>query len=163
MIGQILVLAGAVVLGGLTISVLVLIGTRARVPLAVDLLRRFSRLFNPRNMRTAGTAGDERSIVRHRGRRSGRELATPVGAAATEDGFVIALPYGMRAQWVRNVLASGSATIVSDGHEHAVDQPELIPLESVADRFSAGDQRGFRMFAVEQALRVRRVAAPGAA
>ncbi len=150
-------IAGGFIVGVVAIAVAVLFGVRARVPLAVDVLRRFSRLFNPMNMRTAGSPGAYASIVRHRGRKSGREYATPVGAVAAEGGFLIALPYGSQANWVRNVLASGSATIVNEGREHRVDRPELIPLETVASRFSESDRRGFRLFKVNQCLRLRRV------
>jgi hypothetical protein len=55
------------------------------------------------------------------------------------------------------VLASGSATIVHEGQAYAVDHPEIVPMQTVETHFTAGDQRGFRRFAVDQALRVRRV------
>lgn len=49
--------------------------------------------------------------VRHVGRRTGRHYATPVGAFRTPDGFAVALTYGSGADWVRNVLADGGATL----------------------------------------------------
>jgi hypothetical protein len=108
-------------------------------------------------MRSAGTPGAYASVIRHRGRVSGRQYETPVGAVAAGDGFAIGLVYGSRARWCQNVLASGSATIVHDGQAYAVDHPEIVPMQTVATHFTAGDQRGFRRFAVDQALRVRRV------
>jgi hypothetical protein len=101
-------------------------------------------------------------VIRHRGRVSGRSLETPVGVVAADDGFVIALVYGSRTNWVQNVLASGSATIVHEGNTYEVDQPEIIPMQAVAARFTASDQQGFRLLAVDQALRVRRVEPEGA-
>ena len=163
MLGQIMILGGVLVLAAVTIPVVVILGMRARSPLAVDVVRRFSRLFRPFQMRTAGRPGAYAAVIRHTGRRSGRTYETPVGAVATDDGFVIALPYGSRAHWVRNVLVSGTAVIVMDGRESQVAQPELIPLESVAARFSPGDQRGHRMFGVRECLRVSRVTAQQAA
>jgi hypothetical protein len=163
MLGQLVLLAGLLAVAVATIAATVLVGIRARLPLAIDAMRRFSRLFNAMQMRTAGTPGASASVVRHRGRASGRSYETPVGAVATEDGFVIALPYGSRANWLRNVLASGSATIVNEGRAYPVDQPEVIPLESVATRFSAADQRSHRLFRVDQCLRVRRVESAEAA
>ena len=162
MFGLVVALVGVLVAGGLLVSILVMLGVRARVPIAVDLLRRFSRLFNPLQMRSAGRPGAHASVVHHRGRTSGRLYATPVGAVVTEDGFLVALPYGTRSHWVRNVLASGSATIDHDGRAYPVDRPEVIPLEEVADRFSPSDQRSHRMFRVEHCLRVRRVEMVGA-
>jgi hypothetical protein len=75
---------------------------------------------------------------------------------------VIALPYGARANWLQNVLASGSATIVHEGETYQVDRPEVVPMRAVQAAFAADDQRSFRWFAVDQALRVRRVQPEGA-
>lgn len=161
--GQILMLVGGLVVGVAAIAAAVLLGVRTRLPLAVDLLRRFSRLFNPMQMRQAGSAGASTSVIRHVGRNSGRAYATPVDAVATEDGFVVALPYGTQSNWVRNVLASGTATILDDGHAYPVVRPELVPLETVATCFSPSSQRSLRWFRVEQCLRVRRIDAAEAA
>jgi hypothetical protein len=43
-------------------------------------------------------------VVHHRGRRSGRAYRTPVNLFPTQRGFVIALTYGPRTDWMRNVL-----------------------------------------------------------
>jgi len=156
MLAQFIMIVGGLVIGVAMLAIAVFLGVRARVPLAVDALRRFSRLFNPMQMRTAGSPGAYASVVRHLGRRSGRAYETPVGAVSTEDGFVIALPYGSRSNWVRNVLANGAATIVNDGHTYLVGRPEIIPLDTVATAFSPSDRRSHRLFRVEQCLRVRR-------
>jgi deazaflavin-dependent oxidoreductase (nitroreductase family) len=135
-----------------------LLGMRARAPWAVDFGRAMTkRVFNPMQMRSAGTPGASASIVRHTGRKSGTTYETPVGTVATEDGFLIALPYGTRANWVQNVRAAGSATIVAEGHTYEVDQPQVVPFESVVSDFPEGDLRSLRLFRVEHCLRVRRV------
>jgi deazaflavin-dependent oxidoreductase (nitroreductase family) len=135
-----------------------LLGMRASAPWALDLGRTLTkRVFNPMQMRSAGTPGAYASIVRHTGRKSGATYETPVGTVVTEDGFLIALPYGTRANWVQNVLAAGSATIVAEGQTYEVDQPEVVPLESVISEFPEGDLRSLRLFGVEHGLRVRRV------
>jgi hypothetical protein len=51
-----------------------------------------------------------------------------VGPFAIGDQFVIVLPYGPGADWVRNVLAHGSATLVHEGRTVRVDQPVVVPL-----------------------------------
>jgi hypothetical protein len=151
-------------LGGLAvIAIVLLLAWRAKSPLVLRPLIRLQRaILNPRQMRSAGTPGAYASVIRHRGRVSGRSLETPVGVVAADDGFVIALVYGSRTNWVQNVLASGSATIVHEGNTYEVDQPEIIPMQAVAARFTASDQQGFRLLAVDQALRVRRVEPEGA-
>jgi deazaflavin-dependent oxidoreductase (nitroreductase family) len=157
MSGQIAIIVIVLLLGVVTIAVIFLVGLRARSPLALNALFRFQRaLANPRQMRSAGTAGSSTSVIRHRGRTSGRAYETPVAAVATDDGFVISLQFGSRTDWLRNVLAAGSATIVHEGHAYAVDRPEFIPLQGVATRFSPSYQRQFRLLRVNEGLRVRK-------
>ena len=121
------------------------------------------RFINPRQRLTAGSAGATTSIVRNVGRRSGTVYETPVDVVPAGDGFLIALPYGTNAQWVRNVLAAGSATILTDGRAYAVDRAELVSMAAVADAFPEGDQRSFRIMKTDQCLRVQRAADVGAA
>jgi deazaflavin-dependent oxidoreductase (nitroreductase family) len=111
-------------------------------------------------MKTAGTPGAWASVVRHRGRRSGVDYETPVTALATDTGFVIALPYGRTSDWLKNVLAAGSATIVNEGQTFDVDRPEIVPMEEVAEHFSATDQRLHHWFRVEECLQIRRARSP---
>jgi deazaflavin-dependent oxidoreductase (nitroreductase family) len=155
---QLAALAGVLVAGLAAIALIVVLGWRAKSPIVFRPLIRLQRaVINPRQMRSAGQPGASTAVIRHRGRASGRALETPVGVVAMDDGFVIALVYGPRTHWVRNVLASGSATIVHEGQTYQVDRPEIVPMQAVVARFAAGDQRGFRMLGVDQALRVRRV------
>ncbi len=163
MLMQLATLAVALILGLVAIALVYVLGMRTKSPLVLSPLIRLQRaIINPKQMRSAGTPGAYASVIRHRGRVSGRSHETPVGAVATDDGFVIALVYGSRTQWLQNVLAAGSATIVHEGQVYGVDQPELVPMQEVATRFTGGDQQGFRWLAVDQALRVRRVEPEGA-
>ena len=149
-------LAG-LLLAVLLVGVAFLLGMRAKSRLLLDAVRRMNRAFmNPRQMATAGTPGAYAAIIRHRGRTSGASYETPVGAVATDDGFVIALPYGTRPDWLKNVLAAGSATIVHEGHAHRVTDLGVVPMESVESLFPAKDRRTHRMFRVDLCLRARR-------
>ncbi len=152
---QLLPVLGAVVLGFAALAILFVVGWRAKSGLVLGPIIWMSKRFmNPRQMRSAGTPGAYASIVRHRGRVSGAAYETPVGVVADGDAFLVALPYGSRAQWLRNVLAAGSATLVHEGTTYRVDRPELIALATVADRFAASDRRGFRWLRVEDCLRL---------
>jgi deazaflavin-dependent oxidoreductase (nitroreductase family) len=153
------------VIGGLLVAVVAMAivfvaGMRAKSPVVLNAVRRSSRRSKRFVMKTAGTPGASASVVRHLGRTSGTAYETPVVAVPTDDGFVIALPYGPNTDWLKNVLASGSATIVHDGSEHAVGQPEVIELAEATSRFGPNEQRAHRLFAVKQGLRVRTVPAP---
>lgn len=66
------------------------------------------------------------AIVRHRGRRTGRDFATPVLAFSTSDGLVVGVLYGTRSDWVRNLLATGRAQVKRRGVVRDYEQPTLI-------------------------------------
>lgn len=158
MLRSVLRMVAVVVLVVVSVAVAFLLAMRAEVPRVQDSVRRLNRaFFNPRQMRTAGTPGAYAAVIRHVGRRSGATYETPVGAEPTDAGFVVALPYGARPDWVQNVMAAGSATLVHDGGTHAVDRPELVPMDDVAHHFTPADQRAHRLFGIDRALRVHRV------
>jgi deazaflavin-dependent oxidoreductase (nitroreductase family) len=122
-------------------------------------LRWLVRVGRPLALRSAGKAGSSTSVVRHVGRKSGREYQTPVVAVEHDDSFLIALPYGERTDWLKNVLAKGSATFVTGGRTYQVDEPEVIPMADATTYFRPKEQRMHRQFGVGTALRVRRVPA----
>jgi deazaflavin-dependent oxidoreductase (nitroreductase family) len=140
-------------------AVLVL-GMRARSQVVLDAVRRLNKAFtNKLAVRKAGRPGVGNGLIRHVGRSSGRAYETPIGPFPTADGFLVALPYGTRADWARNVLAAGTATLVFDGEEVAVDGPELVDTAAVLDELPEGERRTLRTFGVEQCLRLHRAAA----
>lgn len=138
------------------------IGMRTKSPLVLRTVRRMNRRFlNPRQMKTAGTPGAYASIVRHVGRTSGRAYETPVGVFTTDDGFVIALPYGSDPDWLKNVMATGSAELVHEGGTYRVERPELVPTGTVVRWLPDSEVRNLRRYAVEQCLRLRTVRSVG--
>jgi deazaflavin-dependent oxidoreductase (nitroreductase family) len=157
MVRMIARLIAGVVLVLVATGIVFVVGMRTKSPLVLDTVRRTSRAMKPLALKSAGTPGAYASVIQHVGRTTGRAYETPVGAVATDDGFVIALPYGSNTDWLKNVLASGSAAIVDEGSVYDVDRPEVVPI-AVADRhFSSQDQRAHRVFGVDQCLRVRRL------
>ena len=120
-------------------------------------LRRLTQATRPLAMRSAGTEQSSTSVVRHVGRRSGRNYKTPVVAVEHDDSFLIALPYGERTDWMKNVLASGKATVVTHGQAYEVDQAQVIPMTDVTRYFRSKEQKLHRRFAVETCLRVHRM------
>ncbi len=109
-------------------------------------------------MRSAGTERSGTSVVRHVGRRSGRSYETPVVAVEHDDSLLIALPYGERTDWMKNVLASGTATVVTRGQAYDVDRPDVIPMTDATRYFRPKEQKLHRRFAVQTCFRVYRVA-----
>ena len=78
-------------------------------------------------------------------------------AVPTEDGFVIPLPYGTKSDWLKNIMAAGSATIVWEGDEYVVTRPEVV-AGSEADRyFSRKDVWSHHVYRVDEFVRVTKV------
>ena len=147
------VAVGAIVL----VAVTFFMGMRLKSPLVQDQVRRFNKkVGNPKQMQMAGQPGAWTSVVRHVGRASGTAYETPVEAHATDDGFLISLPYGAVTDWVKNVLAAGCATLVREGETIEVDKPELVPVSKVMERLPKREQLVLRLFDVRECLQVSR-------
>lgn len=120
-----------------------------------DAIRRLNRrVINPRQLRTAGEPGTYASVVHHVGRRSGTPYRTPVVAVPVDDGFLIALPYGPGADWVRNVLAAGSMTLDHEGARYDLERPTLLGIDVANRHFPAKEQRMHRLYGVRDFLRL---------
>ena len=57
--------------------------------------------------------------------------------------------YGLDSQWVRNVLNTGRLTLVTCGHEHALERPELIPKTHALPAFPRWQQRTLKSRGIE--------------
>jgi len=155
--GRITKFVGGFLLLLAAVGIIYVAGFRTKSPLVLNTIRRGLRATRPSALKSSGTPGAYASIVRHVGRATGRRYETPVQAVATDDGFVIALPYGPNTDWLKNVVVAGSATIVREGNSYEVDRPEIVPMSTAAPLFSPKDQRTHRLFGVDQCLIVRLV------
>lgn len=153
-IGTTLLLAAAV------LAAVFVVGMRRKSVRVQDLVRRMNKAcINRSVLETAGRPGASASVVRHVGRRSGTTYETPVVPAATEDGFVIALPYGTRADWVRNVLDAGTVTLIHEGETFELGHPLVVPTAEVDGYFDESERSAHRAFHVDECLRLRRAEA----
>ena len=135
-----------------------LFGMRTKHPVVLGAVRRFNRdVGNPQQLKNAGQPGAFAGIIRHVGRSSGRAYETPIGATATDEGFVIALPYGPDVDWLKNVVAAGTATLVHEGATYTVDQPQVVATTSVTEHLDAKEQRVLRVFGVQECVVLHRV------
>lgn len=131
---------------------------RTKSPRLLGAVRRFNRAFsNKLQRRSAGKPGVSAALLRHRGRSSGRTYETPIVPFTADGGFLVSLPYGADTDWVKNVVASGSAELVTDGRTCRVDHPQVLATADVKDEFPAKEQRTHRWFAVTECLRLRLV------
>lgn len=145
-------IGAAVVLLGLLVA-----GLRWQLGPVVDAVRRVNRsVTNPRVMRTAGSAQTQTSVIAHVGRKSGRVYETPVDIISTTTGLLIALPYGTRVDWLRNVVAAGSATVVTRGDRVDVERPTIVATADVAALIPRRTLRTLRLLGVNQCLHLEK-------
>jgi deazaflavin-dependent oxidoreductase (nitroreductase family) len=90
----------------------------------------FNRRFTNQLTRTLAGRLPGFGVVLHTGRRSGRRYETPVNVFKDRDGYVIALTYGADADWVKNVLASGTCELVTRGSRHQLRSAGIVRDES---------------------------------
>jgi deazaflavin-dependent oxidoreductase (nitroreductase family) len=66
------------------------------------------------------------AVIVHTGRRSGRTYRTPVLAFRRGRRFEVAVLYGERSDWVRNLLAAGGGRVVRGGRTYELREPRLL-------------------------------------
>ena len=151
--GTIIALLGAILVGLVALAGVLIGGMRLHWTPATEAMRRLTMVLN-KGQRGSGQPGSYAGILRHVGRTSGEVYETPLGIERTDDGFVIAIVYGQRTQWVKNVLAAGSAEVVVDGETYPVERAEVVPMSEVASYFKPSDQRMTSLVGVTEALRL---------
>lgn len=83
---------------------------------------------NPLTLRLARSSFGPFSLIRHVGRRSGKQYETPIVLAPLGDDFVIELTYGPNVDWYKNVQAAGGCTLLWHGREIVINK--LEPLDA---------------------------------
>jgi len=99
-------------------------------------------------------------ILRHRGRRSGRMYATPIGMRRLGDGFVIPRTFGDNAAWYLNIKAAGKATVKYLGRTYELVDSEVVDYATAKPAFPRYELLQFRLIGINEYLRLRVV--PGA-
>ena len=95
------------------------------------LIRNFNKhYFNRLIQRFAGVSHTPFALIRHVGRRSGKPYETPIIVMPQNHGFVIALTYGPKVDWYRNVQSAEQATLLWHNQEYALKQPEVISAQA---------------------------------
>jgi deazaflavin-dependent oxidoreductase (nitroreductase family) len=65
-------------------------------------------------------------ILTHVGRKSGKVYRTPINVFRESDGFIIALTYSSRSEWVKNVLAAGGCELKTRGKIYPLSAPKIV-------------------------------------
>ena len=125
-------------------------------PRARRVVRFAARLVNPLVLLIAGRRWmPVVGILRHRGRRSGREYATPIGMRPLGDGFVIPRTFSDNAAWYQNVKAAGEGRITYLGRHYRVVEPEVVDYATAKPAFPRYELVQFRLIGINEYLRLR--------
>lgn len=125
-------------------------------PRARRAVRFVARFVNPLVLLLAGRRWmPVVGILYHRGRRSGREYATPIGMRPLGNGFVIPRTFSDNAAWYQNVKAAGEARIKYLGRHYRVIEPEVVDYATARPAFPRYELAQFRLIGINEYLRLR--------
>jgi deazaflavin-dependent oxidoreductase (nitroreductase family) len=119
------------------------------MPVWMWVARVNKRVFNPREL----SRGD-RPVLTHIGRSSGNTYRTPLDAHPVDGGYIFIVMYGSDSDWVRNVLAAGTATLEIDGNELDLVSPRLVSKEDAWQLLSAATKAPPSFLRVTEYLRM---------
>lgn len=96
----------------------------------LDRVRIFNkRVTNKILIHISGKKFGHFAILGHVGRKSGKLYRIPIIAEPFENGFVIAITYGKKADWYENVITRGACSLTWKRKEYSLVNPELIDKE----------------------------------
>lgn len=78
-----------------------------------------------------------RPVITHVGRSSGKAYHTPLDAHQVDNGFIFFPLYGPDSDWVKNVLATGTATLKVGDDEFELISPRLVTKEEALRQLPA--------------------------
>lgn len=97
----------------------------------------------------------ERPVLVHIGRTSGETYKTPVEAKEVDGGYGFVLMYGADAtDWVKNIRASGTATLLVDGDRRALVNPQVLVGDEAWDLFPDESSRPPARLNVTEVMRM---------
>ena len=95
------------------------------------------------------------AIIRHVGRRSGKPYETLIMVWPMGEGFVIALTYGPKVDWYRNMLVAGGGTVFWHRKVYAVGKPEPIDAKTALPAFPAAFRLILQRLGMQDFVRVK--------
>ena len=132
------------------------IHTTSLGPRTRRVVRSVARFVNPVTLLIAGRSWMPIvGILHHRGRRTGRAYATPLGMRRLRDHFVMPRTFGEDAAWYRNVLAAGGCVVTYRGTTYTLVEPEVIDYAAAAPAFPRYERLQFRLIGINEYLRLR--------
>jgi deazaflavin-dependent oxidoreductase (nitroreductase family) len=118
------------------------------------LIRAAARVVNPLVLRMAGRRHMPIvGIVHHRGRKTGRAYATPLGVRpAPGGGFVVPLTFSEASQWYQNILAAGWCVITYRGADHTAGGPVVVDRVTAGPAYPRYERLALRLIGINEFL-----------
>lgn len=116
------------------------------------LIRAVARVVNPLVLRIAGRRHMPIvGIVHHRGRRTGRPFATPLGVRpAAGGGFVMPVTFSEAAHWYQNIRAAGWCVITYQGADHTVAGPIVVDRATAGPAYPRYERLALRLLGINE-------------
>lgn len=95
--------------------------------------RRLNKLLTNRVMGRLASAVPPYAMITHTGRKSGKQYHTPVGAYRRGNQFSMLLPYGDKADWIRNLRAAGGGEITYRRTTYIITNPRIVDTLTAAE------------------------------
>jgi deazaflavin-dependent oxidoreductase (nitroreductase family) len=116
------------------------------------LIRAVARVVNPLVLRIAGRRHMPiLGIVHHRGRKTGRRYATPLGVRpAAGGGFVMPLTFSEASRWYQNIRAAGWCVITYQGVDYTVDRPMVIDRATAGPAYPRYERLALRLIGINE-------------
>ena len=89
--------------------------------------------------------------LEHSGRKSGRRYRTPLLVFTTDSGFAILIGYGLKSDWLKNVLAGGPTVLHKRGKAIALGNPQIVSKAEAAPRVASVPRLFYRIFPYNEA------------
>src|SRR5579862_1149665 len=118
------------------------------------VIRAAARVVNPLVLRIAGRRHMPIvGVVHHRGRKTGRAYATPLGVRpALAGGFVIPLTFSEASQWYQNILAAGWCVITYRGADHTAARPVVVDRVTAGPAYPRYERLALRLIGINEFL-----------
>jgi len=116
------------------------------------LIRAVARVVNPLVLRIAGRRHMPiLGVVHHRGRKTGRSYATPLGVRpAAGGGFVIPLTFSDASHWYQNMRAAGGCVITYRGVDHTVARPIVVDRATAGPAYPRYERLALRLIGINE-------------
>jgi deazaflavin-dependent oxidoreductase (nitroreductase family) len=120
-------------------------------PRARRLIRAVARVVNPLVLRIAGRRHMPIvGIVHHRGRKSGRMYATPLGVRPVGGGFVVPLTFSEASHWYQNIRAAGGCVITYRGVDHTAVTPTVVDRATAGPAYPRYERLALRLIGINE-------------